>query len=253
MSEQNKNRIGAESYYWIFIFVFVGIWIPFRLFVPLSVQVRHTYELPSTACVNRLTSDRWSWQFMREALFVLYLLIPVTGAFMIWTRSSTGIWVHVIFLFALSIWAVIMLSYDVVDIRNANVPPSDPDWNPANLATDKRWCLVYAGQPGTDLVCANTGPCMGPGVSAVSFEDLRVDGPFSFRVAFNVILMVLMLGDFVFTLWTWWGILRAWDETVVPKDPEAAKPMIPQKAEFSFEKEAASIGMRYNLLKDRTK
>lgn len=254
VSEQTKNRIGAEIYYWAFIFIFMGIWISFRLFIPLSIPVRHTYELPSTNCVSRLTSDRWTWQFMREALFVLYLLIPMTGAFMIWTRSSTGLWVHVFFLFALGIWAIVMMSYDIVDITNANLPPSDEKFDPVNLARDKKWCLVYAGQPGTALICANTAPCMGPHVPAISAEELRVDGPFAFRVAFNVILMVTMVGDAVFTLLSWRGILRAWDDTVVPKDPEATQPMIsPVTDGFSFEQEAAPIGTRYSLLKDRTK
>lgn len=260
LSKESRERLGAESYYWILLFVFMSVWIPFRLFLPLTLQVRHTYELPSTACTNRLTSDRWTWEFMREALFPLFLLLPLTGAFMIWTRSKTGLWVHIVVIFTLSLWSIIMLGYDIADVRNANLPPSHPSWNPALLSTDQRWCLVYAGQPGTDIVCANTGPCMGPGVSAIAPDDLRTDGPFAFRVAFNVLLLAFCLVDFIFTVWTWWVVLRDWDYTVCPRTEEdsPSEPLMPsppvEEAKvktFAFDNTKAPIGQKYTLLKDR--
>lgn len=230
LSKESLARLQAESYYWLLVIAFLGVWIPFRMFIPMTLQVRHTYELPAAACVNRLTSDRWTWEFVREGLFVLYLLMPFSGVFMIWSRSRTGLWTHLVLLFTMFIWGFVMVGYDIESIGTANVSPLSPQYNPTNLATDKRWCLVYGGQPGTDIVCANSGPCTAA-VGAVSFEDLHIDGPFTFRVAFNAIMLSFLAADFVFTLWTWRKLLSDWmvpdrksenspveSKVVIPKD-----------------------------------
>lgn len=220
----SRARIKAESFYWLLIIAFFAIWIPYRFFIPLSLHVRHTYQLPAAACSNRLTSDRWTWEFVREGLFTIFLLLPLSGMFMIWTRSRTGLWTHVVLVVALLIWGVVMVGYDVEDIRTANLPPNSNQYNPSNLATDNQWCLVYGGQPGTEIVCANTAPCPGA-TSAVSFEDLAVDGAFAFRVSFNAFLLCFCLADLIFAVYTWRKVLNDWLE---PQEPQSA-PLVEQK------------------------
>lgn len=236
-----QSRLKAEVYYWLLVIAFFGAWIPYRFFIPLTVQVRHTYEFPVAACSNRLTSDRWTWEFIREGLFPLFLLVPLSGLFMIWTRSKTGLWTHFTVIVCLFVWSVVMMGYDIEDLRTANLPPSAPLYNPSNLATDKRWCLVYGGQPGTELVCAITAPCPAA-TSAVSFEDLAIDGPFAFRVSFLALLICFCVGDLVFTFYNWWKVLNDWLETRSGGGTtEEKKPLVVETKIWSKPKSRAAI------------
>lgn len=166
-------------------------------------------------------SDRWSWEFIREGLFVFFLLVPFSGFFMIDMKSKTGFWVHIFCLLTLGIWGVFMAGYDIQYVTTANLPPSVGDWSPANPANDKQWCLVYAGQPGTELICANPAPC--PNVPPVAYTDLRVDGPFSWRVSFNAFMLLYIVVDFIFTVWNWRNALNAWLETLEEPEEEEEK------------------------------
>ena len=226
--------LNAKWFYWGLFIFFVAIWIPYRFALPLSIDFRHTYELPSQQCVNRLTSDRWTWEYVREGMFVLFILVPFTGFFMLDMKSKTGFWVHTICLLSLGVWSIVMVGYDIQAVTTANLPPGDGAWNPTNPANDKQWCLVYAGQPGTELVCANPAPC--PNVPPVAYTDLRVDGQFSWRVSFNAFMLLFIIVDFIFTVWTWRRTLNAWDATL---QNEKAEPI-----ETMFQK--------YNILKRPT-
>jgi hypothetical protein len=183
-----------KKLYVYFILFWLVAWIPFRFFTPLSFQIRHTYELPSNACTGQLTSDYWTWEFVREGLFVLYLLFPFSICFMLWTREKLAWVTHLFITIVLLAWGVSMLSYDIVSLVGANLPPNDPNFRAENLARDRRWCLYYAGQPGTELLCANTGTCLGPAVDPNSFQ---INGPFMFRFIMNCIFMAC----FVFSFW----------------------------------------------------
>lgn len=222
--EINAKRLEAEGFYWLLVLAFLSVGLAYLAFIPQSLQVRHTYELPAANCANRLTSDRWTWEFVREGLFALFWLAPFSGLFLLWSRSRTGFWVHVVVLAALLLWGLVNVGYDIDDIGTANLPPNNPRFNPSNLANDKRWCLVYGGQPGTELVCAITAPCPAA-QSTMSFEDLQVDGPFSFRVAVNAFFIVFCFVDVVFTAWTYRNILLEWDALLNPTTQEEKEPL----------------------------
>lgn len=226
--DTRSYQLWSESVYWVFIFLFIAVWLPFRMYLPATMHFRHTYELPAANCVNRLTSDLWSWEWLRETLIVFNLLLPVTGMFMIWSKRKAGWGMHIFVLVCLIVWALVMVGYDIRDVGAANVDPSNERWNPANLATDRQWCLVYGGQPGTDLVCANSGICTAA-TSAVGPENLGLNPPFAMRVAFNVILLAFCLADMAFTLGMWRIVLNNLDATTSPPpatpSPPATEPV----------------------------
>lgn len=222
LEEINEKRVEAESFYWLLVLAFFCIAISYHAFIPQSLQVRHTYEFPVSNCANRLTSDRWTWEFIREGLFVLFWFAPITGLFLIWCRSKTGMWLHIVVLAALLLWGLVNVGYDIENIGTANLPPNDVRYNPSNLANDRQWCLVYGGQPGTELVCAIVAPCPAA-TSAVSFEDLHINGPFSFRVAVNAFFTAFCLVDLIFTAWLYRNILNAWDAILNPVEQEEEK------------------------------
>jgi hypothetical protein len=219
-----NKRLLAETNYWIFVAIFLAAWMPFRFETPIS-NVRHTYELPSTACSNRLTSDYWGWEYFREGLFVVFLLIPYSGLFMLWSKNTHGIIFHLVILAMLMCWGVINVAYDIDDMTRAQLGPTDEHFNEANLARSTQWCLIYGGQPGTELICANIGPCNA--TIPVTTADLHVNGPYRMRFCFLIFLMVMMAFDLGFTLSVWWPLV-----------------MPPSKT-----KTAAPVATRYNILK----
>jgi hypothetical protein len=200
------DRTKAETFYWQLVIVFFAFWIPMAAVVQLQMDIRHSYEYPTIGCKNDLTSDRGTWEYIREALIPMFLLVPLSGLFMIWSRSGVGRNTHVVILFIGFVWGISMLGYDIRDIGTANLPPNNDRFNPNNLARDKRYCLYYAGQPGTELICHLTAPCaMGPAVDPLSF---KVDGPFAFRVGWLAYILVHIIVDYIFTIGTWKIVLK---------------------------------------------
>lgn len=187
------------TFYAWFCAIFLVAWIPFRVFTPLFINVRHTYQLPAQECVNRLTSDLWTFESIREGLFALYILIPFTLCLMMWTKERTAWRLHLMVLVALFCWSCVNLGFDINDMAHANVSPDSNNFRPQNLARDSRWCLYYGGQPRTELLCANTQLCTGPAVDPLLFG---VDKWFAVRFAMNVMLLGFIIVDF-WSMWSW--------------------------------------------------
>ena len=89
-----------------------------------------------------------------------------------------------------------MFILDVVDMSSANVAPNDPNFKFTNYARDFRWCTLYGGQPGTDLLCTNSGPCSGGGIL---IENLRINNVFIFRFSVNIFFFLFMLVDLFYS------------------------------------------------------
>lgn len=191
-----SNYLNLTRFYAFYIVTFLLIWCVFRYYTPLALRIRHTYELPAAACVNELTSDVWTFEAVREGLFVLYILVPFSICLMIWSREKVGWGAHLGVVLVGLAWSVVNLGFDINDLKHANVDPNDPNFRPANLARDPRWCLFHGGQPSTALVCANVNvPCAGP---AVDPNDFGPDTRFVLRFVFNI----LLIGAGVVALWT---------------------------------------------------
>lgn len=194
--ESIKVRRESERFYWYFVVIVIAAWIVFRFWWPSAALFRHTYQLPQ-ATPGVLVSDYWSWAFFREALLPLFLLVPFTGMYMIFAKHQISVTAHWVIALLVAIWLVIVMSYDIVDLQGANVPPSDIRFDPGNLARDKRWCCVYGGQPGTSLLCyINAGTCF-PGVGV---NELHVDGSFVFRFVCNLFFIAVCIFDILWTL-----------------------------------------------------
>lgn len=192
-----------SRFYVYWILVWLCVWIPLRYYI-IELRPRDTYQLPSTACTNTLVSDLDSFEVVREGLVVLYILVPFAACFMIWTRESIGWRVHLVTALLGLVWALVMFSSDINDLAHANVPPNDPNFRPQNLARDKKWCLYWGGQVGTELICSNTGPCAGSPVDPNSFT---INRGYLIRFVFNIFIMLLI----AFDIW----LLIMWKQTVL--------------------------------------
>jgi hypothetical protein len=188
-----------SRFYVYFIIAWLCIWIPLRYYAPLQLRIRHTYQLPAAACTNTLVSDYDTFEGVREGLMVFYILVPFAACLMIWSRESIGWTTHLLTALTGMVWALIMVSYDINDLSHANVPPNDPNFRIQNLARDNKWCLYWGGQPGTDLLCSNSAPCVGSPVDPTSFTPNR---PFLFRFLFNIFILLMITFD-VWLLWLW--------------------------------------------------
>ena len=187
-----SNAFQLQRYYVILIIIWIGIWIALRYYCPLELRIRHTYQLPSTACTGTLVSDFDSWNSVREGLMELYILAPFAAVFMLWTRERIGFGLNLAAVFIGLVWGTVNFGYDINDIVYGQVAPTNPYFDPTNLARDNRWCLYYAGQPNTQLICSNTGPC-----GVVDVNTLQTNGPFVWRFVFNL----LMVGWIALSLW----------------------------------------------------
>ena len=195
------SRIHIEYFYLYLLCVFFAMWIAFYFAFPLTT-VRHTYQLPTSGCFNALTSDLWGWEMVKERLFSLFLFLPITGVLMLWSKNRFGFYFHLFTLFCLFVWALVLVGYNIQDIGAANLPPTDPRWNPSNLAHDARYCLVYAGYPNTDYYCYIQTAC--PSGSAVDPLSLRVNPPYAFRVGMNLFMIAFIVTDWIFSVNTWY-------------------------------------------------
>jgi hypothetical protein len=174
-----------KNFYVYWIVVWLIIWMPMRYWSPVRVT-RNTYQLPSAACTNTLISDLDTFEAVREGLFVLFILVPFSVCYMLWSETRR---LHIVVSFLALIWAVVMFACDINDIAYANAPPNDPYFKITNFARDNRWCLYWGGQPGTALLCANNGPCMG---SPVDPQTFGINGPFLTRFVFNILLILMI-------------------------------------------------------------
>lgn len=206
--------LSLSRFYAFYIVTFVLMWCFFRYYTPLALRVRHTYELPSAACLNELTSDLWTFEAVREGLFVLFILLPFSICLMVWSREKVGWGTHVFVTLLLMAWSVVNLAFDINDLRYANVGPNDTNFKAVNLARDPRWCLVHGGQPSTELICSNVNvPCAGPAVDPDSFGP---DTRFLLRFIFNI----LLIGAGIVALWT----ATVWRRFVLSNSTESERP-----------------------------
>lgn len=190
-----------DTYFVIFIIVWVAALLPTIYWESVTLDVTHSYVLPSAACSGRLTSNRWDFQTVREGLLIcMYLMFPWSLAFMIWTRERIGWLFHVLIGLMVLTWLIINVVWDVSDISVANVPPDSTDFRFVNYARDPNYCILYGGQPGTSILCTNVAPCAGPGVLV---ENLKINGPFLFRFFMNIFYMLLLIMILFYSVTQW--------------------------------------------------
>ena len=186
----------AELSYRIYLILYFVL-IVILYYCVLSFNFRHTYQLP-VASPGVLVSDRWSFNFVREWLFWLYLIIFLSGPFMRQSRTRAGAGVHLFVLFVLFVWWGLNFAADWIVIAQANLAPGATNFDPANLATDPRWCCVYGGQPGTALVCAidiSVYACPAIGASQLTYNVV-----FVWRFFIHILIGAFILYDF----WVTW-------------------------------------------------
>lgn len=222
--ESTDKKMSADPpfsrFYVYYIIIWIAIWLPMRYYTPLTFTVRHTYELPTAACTGTLQSDFDAFETVREGLFEFLLLVPFTICFMVWSREIIGWRIHVLTAILGLLWSIIMFCFDIRDMIFCNVAPNDPNFNIANLARDARYCLVYSGQPGTELLCTAPGPCSGVAIDA---STLMVNGPFTYRFGLNLLLLI-MIGYSFFLSYIW--------KKKMIDEPEAEKIQEPQKIKY---------------------
>lgn len=197
------QRIGLSYAY--FIVVWCLIWIPMRFLTVNTFPFRNTYQLPSDACTQTLVTDFWSYDWVREQLVVLYNLYPLSICFMLFTREKVGFWQHVLIMFLVLALGLMTFISDIPTLIYANVPPSDPNFNIANMARSTQWCLYYGGQPGTEFLCTYVGNCTG---AAVDPETFGIYWYFLLRVVCNGLLTLLLVIDL--------GYMMAWFKLIAP-------------------------------------
>ena len=198
----------SERDYWAYTVLF-GLLFVFLYWTTLCFSFRHTYELPVNS-PGILVSDRWTWNFIREWLMILYCAVPLTGFFMLMTRTKTGAYAHIFILFIMFVWAATMFSFDVVQIVENNKGPHEEGFDKTSLAYDTRWCCIYGGQPGAELYCAiDTNSVSCPPMSAA---PLGINSVFLFRFAINMRFWIFIIYDFFITVWTWLPRLSKWRE-----------------------------------------
>jgi hypothetical protein len=189
-----------------FFILLIVVWLALinisLFYIPLTLPITHTYSLPSAACINQLTSDRWSFESIRIAIWLpLFSLVPWTIVIMLWTKERVGWLTHLAYLMCMITWGIITFAFDISDMATANVAPNDPTFKRTNFARDPRWCDLYGGFPGTSTICCNSAPCIGPGLL---IENLGVAWPFVLRFCINIFLTLLMGMDAWYSfMWTY--------------------------------------------------
>lgn len=194
MDEETELK-RAEFSFRIYLVLYFAL-IVILFYCILAFAFRYTYELP-VASPGVLISDRWSFNFTREWLMWLYLLMFLSGPFMRLSRSRAGAGVHLFVLLILFIWWGLNLAADIIQLVNANLAPNAENFDVTNLATDPRWCCVYGGQPGTALICAIN--VMINACPAISAAQLRWDWIFVMRFIVNIVIGAFIIYDFFVT------------------------------------------------------
>ena len=201
MTKQSANALLvelklAEFNYRLFVIFFV-VALSALSYCHLAFNFRHTYQLPIDS-PGVLVSDRWTFNFVREWLFFLYLLMFISGPFMRLSKTKTGVAVHLVVLVLLLVFGLLIIWADGVDLAQANLPPHDALFDAANLANDPRYCCVWGGQPGTELICANNVTMAA--CPAIGIEQLRYNSVFVLRFGLNMTVLALLVYD-IFVTW----------------------------------------------------
>lgn len=196
-----------DVFFVVFIIVWVGLLLPSAYWQMVTLDVVHTYVLPSASCSGRLTSNRWDFQTIREGLlFCMYFIFPWTLAFMMFTRERIGWIVHVLVAIIAVTWLGTNVILDISDLDVANVPPDHPGFKFVNYARSPDYCILYGGQPGTSLLCSNTAPCSGVGVLT---ENLKPSWPFLIRFVLNIFYTFLLILIMFYSVTQWqYGIKK---------------------------------------------
>jgi hypothetical protein len=193
--DAEKELQTSEFSYRIYLLFFLGLFIV-AFYCVLCFAFRHTYQLPVSS-PGVLVSDWWSWNFVREWLLWTYLLMIFSGHFMRLSRTRSGVVVHMVLLFGLFVWAMIVFSFDLSLMANANAAPSSGNFDPSSMAHDPRYCCVYGGQPGTELYCAID--IMVNACPAIAATQLGVNYIFLLRFAVNLMMAGFFIYDFIVT------------------------------------------------------
>lgn len=185
MTEEIKQ---VETTYWVYTGIFFGLFM-ILTYCTLSITFIHSYEFSPGV----LVSYRWTYNFIREWLIYLYVLIPLTGLLMITTKSVNARWVHVITLLLLIAWCVLLAVGDAHALSTANIAPSHKDFDASNPAHDKLYCCVYGGELESNQVCfINKSQC-----TPTSSSQLNTDGVFLLRFFVNLLFGILMVHDLI--------------------------------------------------------
>lgn len=184
-----------KNVYWLYIFIFVGCYITF-MYTALAMSFSHTYELPTNS-PGVLTSERWSFEFVRELLVGLYLLNLISVFAMLVYKTPNGRWINIASSFLLFVMFVVLFTYDIIALSNGQVAASVEGFVAANQARDDQWCCVYGGTPGTELICSvnTTNVSCGP----VSPDQLTGNGVFLTKIIVHGFIGILLLWNFFYS------------------------------------------------------
>ena len=213
----NRHRTAV----WIGIGVFSAILIAYAFFGMTASNFEYTFLRGSPP--GTLRNDRLSVNFWFTGSIIVLFLVPLTSALMSDNPLQTWrVWAHVIVLLFLWIYFAVVLGLYSDNYAHANEATAA---NARNQANDDRWCCVYFGLPGSE--CLNTMAC----VPAVPPAELGVNSVFLYKFWFNVVVLVLMVVDFIYTMF--WFKPAANDyivsirqkrenQLLPPSDPETA-------------------------------
>ena len=195
--------------------------------VTLAGNLRHTYQLPSTACTNTLVSDWWTFDFMREWFFELYIIPFASLYLMLWSKEKVAWGSHLALLVVFICWGLANFGYDIDLLVNANADPESTGFLASNYARSYQWCLYYGGSPNTNLICANTGQCAG--VSPVNPAYFNPNWPFLIRFVMNIIFIGFFLVDMWLTI-RWARLLGVSLREIPSPEPTPASAPAPAPA-----------------------
>lgn len=202
-----QNLQGHRKFIWWGIFGFTILSIVYTFYTITVANFAFTYTTPPTP-LGTLYSERWSRDFFFTGSLVLLFLVPVTAAFMSHSPCERDRQIcHVVILGAFFLYFLVVFGFWSYDYSIANQgscishPPMHilnkcfkaTATNAHNSANDPRWCCVNFNLAGSG--CANTAIC--PGISAA---DLVVSGTFLFKFWFLFVILLMLMGNFVYVM-----------------------------------------------------
>jgi hypothetical protein len=191
----------SQGEYWAYTVMFLLVYVfLFYCAMTMGASVRHTYQLPASS-PGVLVSDFWSWPFIREFLICVYMAGLISGFFMLMSKTRKGFNIHVVILVMLIAWFGVALAFDIVALFYKNVGPHEEGFEVVNLARDLRWCCVYGGQPGTNLLCninATATPC-----PPISHQDLGTNPNFLGRFILQILIGCALVYDLLTTVFVY--------------------------------------------------
>lgn len=181
-------------YYWAFVMLFLIIAIPLHFYWPFVAQIGKTRQLPINN-PGALTSNVWTWSHIREGIYAFMYLIILSGLFMLSNDTKMGRNLHYIVLFIFAILFVVNGAFDIIDVKYGQVSPDDANFKFNNAARSINYCGVHALNPLTARLCAN--------VNLWAVSALNTNPDFIFRIVCNLLLLLFILCDAIFT-YCWW-------------------------------------------------